>query len=26
VGLARSLLKRKRQPDATDKEADHEPA
>ena len=26
VGLAKSLLKRKRQPDATDKEADHEPA
>ena len=26
VGLAKSLPKRKRQPDATDKEADHEPA
>ena len=26
VGLAKSLFKRKRQPDATDKEADHEPA
>ena len=26
VGLAKSLLKRKRQPDAAEKEADHEPA